>query len=64
MTQNYKYTKHDRDDFYVTEEATGNIIAQNLLHKDASKLIKHLNDGGGFDGFTPDFFLRDIKYET
>lgn len=28
---------------------------------DAKKFSKHLNLGGGFDGWTPHFFLKTIK---
>lgn len=56
---NYEITSEVGDNqFFVYETATGHIIKRFNKICDARKLAKHLNNGGGFDGNTPNFFLK------
>jgi hypothetical protein len=41
----------------ILEIKTDQIVAQKLGMRKAKDLVRHLNFGGGFDGFTPAFFL-------
>lgn len=42
----------------IIETKTSNTIYSG---HDCKKLYRHLNGGGGFNGFTPDFFLNRIR---
>jgi hypothetical protein len=52
------------DKWSITEKETGFVIKENLDNVEARKLLRHLNLGGGFDGWTPNFFMKkvDIKF--
>jgi hypothetical protein len=41
----------------ILEVKTDQIIKSGLPLRKAKELCRHLNFGGGFDGFTPSFFL-------
>ena len=60
---NYKMQKSN-DLFEVLETVTGNIIKSALTNNQAKDLCRHLNLGGGFNGETPAFFLKNIPYEV
>lgn len=45
----------------VIETKTNQIIATNISMPNAKAMVRHLNFGGGFDGFTPSFFIEKIK---
>ena len=47
--------------YYVKEDSTDQIIESFSDWSDARKCMKHLNSGGGFDGFTPTFFLKNTE---
>lgn len=47
--------------YYIKEAKTDQIIKTFNNWSDARKLFKHLNAGGGFDGFTPTFFLKNSQ---
>lgn len=53
---NYKVISN-KNEFCVLETQTNLIINKFNNNKDARNLVRHLNFGGGFDGFTPTFFL-------
>lgn len=58
---NYRYVKSatvDRHD--VLEIKTGHIIKSGLTHATAKEMTRKLNFGTGFDGWTPEFFLKQI----
>ena len=59
--ENYYYTlvQQDNDTFSwnVIETQTNQTIAEYLFEDDAIETVMHLMSGGGFDGFTPRFFL-------
>lgn len=57
--QDYKYEKVNVT-FNIIENATNNVVKTGLTQETAKKLTKHLNHGGGFAGFTPDFMLRAL----
>lgn len=45
---------------YVVEETqTGSIVYVSDDESNCRKMMKHLNLGGGFGGFTPKFFLQN-----
>lgn len=52
----------DDNDFVwcVIEEPTDQIIMVFEFEEDASDYCSFLNDGGGFDGFTPTFILNEV----
>jgi hypothetical protein len=43
----------------IIETKTGQTIKHNIGLSKAKTLVRHLNFGGGFDGFTPAFFLAE-----
>jgi hypothetical protein len=47
----------------ILETTTDQIVAEGIHgYKDeAKRLCRHLNMGGGFDGFTPSFFLAKLQ---
>jgi hypothetical protein len=53
----------DKTMYDVLEETTNQVIksfpGDEFLN--ARKFMRHLNLGGGFDGFTPTFFLKSIE---
>lgn len=46
--------------YKVVEVPTGNIIKSDVPHKENRHMINFLNGGGGFNGWTPEFFLQRI----
>lgn len=46
----------------IVEQKTGEVIEEGLVGGDAKAMCRRLNFGGGFDGFTPAFFLDAPKY--
>jgi hypothetical protein len=58
---NYKMSETNDNCFSVHETMTGEIIKTFNSKESAKKLMRHLNFGGGFDSWTPSFFLRDIS---
>lgn len=59
MAMNYKILENGYG-YSVLETATEHIIYTFDNRSDAKKMMKHLNLGGGFDGFTPNFFLKNV----
>lgn len=58
------YRVHRQDNsFKVVEVKNGEVkdILSNLQEEAAKFLSRSLNFGGGFDGFTPDFFLAKLE---
>jgi hypothetical protein len=45
----------------VVEIPTGISIKSSLKKEEAKSLLRHLNLGGGFDGYTPTFFCETLK---
>jgi hypothetical protein len=59
----YKIVRRNRR-YCVLEVDTNQIIFCYEGQDDARKIMNHLNYGGGFDGFTPEFFtLKELKYK-
>ena len=46
--------------YEVVETGTRQIIKSDMRKEEAKSMTRHLNMGGGFDGFTPSFFLARI----
>jgi len=58
---NYKTIPGIAHMYDILETKTNQIIATKPEHNDeAKKLCRHLNMGGGFDSWTPAFFLENI----
>lgn len=57
---NYVIQKIDAK-FGVFETHTEQLIKYFDKKEEARKFLRHLNLGGGFDSWTPSFFLRDIS---
>ena len=45
----------------VIETTTNQVIKKFENTEEAKKACRHLNLGGGFDGYTPNFFLKTFK---
>ena len=64
MAMNYKVVEDKPNSVYnVVENNTGHIIKSFREFHEARKLMKHLNLGGGFDSWTPQFFLKNFLEE-
>jgi hypothetical protein len=47
----------------ILETKTNQIVKEGLGMRQAKEMVRHLNFGGGFDGWTPAFFLtKSEKY--
>jgi hypothetical protein len=57
---NYKIVQNKRS-YTVVETATNHNIKTFSLARDAKAFMRHLNLGGGFDSWTPQFFLVSLK---
>jgi hypothetical protein len=57
---NYKTVAVDSK-FEVHETKTKQVITSFKNQDEAKKLMRHLNLGGGFDGLTPTFFIKNTK---
>ncbi len=44
----------------IEEKNTGYLVLEDVLVGEARKIARHLNMGGGFDGWTPGFFLAKV----
>lgn len=55
---NYKLIEgENKKTFYVKETTTDLVIESFSNFTEAKKFMRHLNLGGGFDGFTPEFMV-------
>ena len=50
----------DKSLYYVREVKTDQIIKSFKNFSEARKFLAFLNKGGAFDGWTPEFFLKNI----
>lgn len=50
----------DNHDYLVHEKTSDQYIKGFKTKEDAKKLMRHLNMGGGFDGWTPEFILKKV----
>ena len=60
MAFNYKIVE-ENNAFNVFEVPTEQVIKTFSDNKEARKFLRHLNLGGGFDGWTPTFFLKSVE---
>lgn len=60
MSVDYKVVEKDGK-FCVKEQATDYIIKTFESREEAKKVMKFLNLGGGFAGFSPNFFVKPVK---
>ena len=58
---NYVIRHNPENTFSVLETITNQVIYTYNLLCDAKVMERHLNTGGGFDGNTPNFFLKNIR---
>ena len=56
----YRMFENDKK-FFVLETATDQIIRKFTSKSDAKSFMRHLNLDGGFAGWTPSFFLKEVK---
>lgn len=47
--------------FKVVENTSEQVVKVVVNHAEAKKLLRFLNMGGGFDGWTPAFMLKKIE---
>lgn len=59
MSFNYKIEENNGT-YSVFESETEQTIGEFTDKSEARKLLRHLNLGGGFDGWTPSFFMKDF----
>ena len=53
---------HENSNMYnVLERTTNQVIKSVNNFSEARELMRHLNLGGCFDGYTPSFFLKTLK---
>lgn len=60
MGNNY-HIKKEKNKFLVIENFTDQVIVKKKKYDDAKKVMRKLENGYGFAGNTPPFFLKDIK---
>lgn len=60
---NYKIIKVD-DQYSVLETTTDQIVFSHKDREESKKAMRHMNLGGGFDGFTPSFMIKKIKNKS
>ena len=60
----YRYVNIERtpEVCNVVELPTGHAIYKEVTIKEAKSACRHLNFGGGFDGWTPAFFLQKTNF--
>jgi hypothetical protein len=58
---NYKIKSNPNNFFEVIETPTDQVVGVFPLMKEAKDFLRHLNFGGGFDGWTPSFFLKKVE---
>lgn len=58
--------KYVTQNYDILETQTNQIVAENVpgFNDEAKRLCRHLNLGGGFDGWTPDFFLKRLAVSS
>lgn len=57
---NYKVVK-ENSSYNIVETQTDQVVKTFNNQEDAKKLMKQLNLGGGFDGWTPTFFTKNLQ---
>lgn len=60
MKYRYETEENSADGFKLVETATGMVIKSKLNIDAVRRLAKHLNNNGGFNGFTPSFFNHQL----
>jgi len=65
----YRYMKDENGTgaymhYKIIELQTGNVIKYDQPFNDAKNITRHLNRGGGFAGWTPEFMLHGIPTVT
>lgn len=60
---NYKLQENSKDKslYDVFETTTDQVVASYGEFSEARKKLRFLNLGGGFDGWTPSFFLKTFR---
>jgi hypothetical protein len=54
------FTNNDMFSWIVIENETGHAVGSHIFEDDAIEQMKFLTNGGGFDGFTPEFFVNNL----
>jgi len=63
MSFNYKIEENNGI-YSVVEYATEQTIGKFSDKLEARKLLRHLNLGGGFDGWSPSFFMKNFNLSS
>lgn len=58
---NYKIKEVNKEEFEVLETQTNQTVKKFNTYQEAKKFLRHLNLGGGFDGWTPTFVLKKFS---
>ena len=61
---NYKTIQTTSQKYNVIETTTNQIVKVFTLQKEAKEFMRHLNLGGGFDGWTPSFLLKNVGLQS
>ena len=64
MAKNLNYNlipKVGESCYDIFETSTEQVLRTFDNFNEARKFMRHLNLGGGFDGWTPTFFIKDVK---
>ena len=61
VTQPGTMSGYVQSTFKIVETTTDLTVKTGLSRTEAKELCRHLNFGGGFDGWTPTFFLEKNK---
>jgi len=66
MAFNYKMTEMVGNEgvYSIYEVPTEQVIKTFNDKKEARDFLRHLNLGGGFDGWTPTFFMRPVEIKA
>lgn len=51
----------DKGTYNIFETTTEQVIKTFTDNAEARKFLRHLNLGGGFEGWTPTFFLQSVE---
>ena len=57
------FIKKQENKYHIMENATDQSVMTFDSYDAAKKQVKHLNSGGGFDGWTPAYLLQRFAFK-